>query len=141
MTGTRIRKVEGMEIHHIDLNPGNNVVSNLFQTARHRSLHNGLEALFQEWELKARGSPSYHNLIEYFLHTGELVFDREVPEYRFVIIPGGKLEEYQKTLNSIGMFPRCKVDCFADAKNYVRILRPAREELEVSALEWRVFQK
>ena len=80
----------------------------------------------------------YAVLIKYFLHTGELIFDRSVPEYRFNLIESGRLQIYHDHLVFCGIHPpfRQEIDMEVLAKR-MKILPRALEDLKKVAFDWR----
>jgi len=99
-------------VHHIDCDPTNDREYNLIAVDQltHKRLHEQLYLLFDSWNLGNRKSKHYYFYLQHFLNTGDLVFDRDVPEYRFYPIPGGALDQYRIKVESTGLILPLRID-------------------------------
>jgi hypothetical protein len=97
------------ETHHIDLDPSNNITSNLIElsTGDHMQLHAQLDFFMDSWELGlSKKDFEFRLFIRHFMRTGELAFNREALRYELNPKEGGILEEYERTLNLVGISPK-----------------------------------
>lgn len=120
--------VSTIEKHHIDFDRANNTPSNLFKTDMHKILHDQIRYIFNEWELSICKTLRDRDLVKYFLRTGELV------------IEGGVLQEYEKTLNSLNIWPPYIMPDpnIALLLRKIKLVPLARSELELAILEKRM---
>lgn len=125
-------------IHHIDCDPSNNREFNLIAVDQltHKRLHEQLYLLFDSWNLGNRKSQHYYFYLQHFLDTGDLIFDRDVPEYRFCPIPGGALDQYRIKLESTGLILPLRIDNQEYADN-LKIRIKALKELFPAILDER----